>query len=67
MYATSANHSHHHIALRDVHPMKWLARALATRHQRMQLDELDDHLLRDIGIDRPAARRESERPFWDVG
>jgi uncharacterized protein YjiS (DUF1127 family) len=31
------------------------------------LAELDDRLLRDIGIDRQAAMREAERPFWDGG
>jgi uncharacterized protein YjiS (DUF1127 family) len=32
--------------------------------QRRQLQRLDDHMLRDIGIDRIAAWRESEKPFW---
>ena len=32
--------------------------------QRRQLRRLDDRLLRDIGIDRIAARHESEKPFW---
>ena len=66
MHATSANHSHSHFVGHDFHPMKWVLHALATRHQRMRLDELDDHLLRDIGVDRTTARRESERPFWDL-
>ena len=34
--------------------------------QRHQLATLGDHLLRDIGIDRDAARRESSRHFWDI-
>ena len=34
--------------------------------QRHQLAALGDHLLRDIGIDRDAARRESSRHFWDI-
>ncbi len=38
----------------------WYGRA----RQRRQLRRLDDRLLRDIGIDRIAARRESEKPFW---
>ncbi|MCB1355727.1 MAG: DUF1127 domain-containing protein [Maritimibacter sp.] len=50
----------------EFHPVKWVLNALATRHQRMRLDELDDHLLRDIGVDRVTARKESERPFWDL-
>ena len=70
MHATTANHghshSHIHHAGRDLHLFKWLVQALATRHQRMRLDQLDDHLLRDIGVDRPTAHRESLRPFWDM-
>ncbi len=34
--------------------------------QRRQLASLDDHILRDIGIDRDVARRESARHFWDI-
>jgi uncharacterized protein YjiS (DUF1127 family) len=32
--------------------------------QRRALAGLDDHLLRDIGISRGDARRESAMPFW---
>lgn len=66
MHATTANHSHRRNAGRDVHLLKWLVQALATRHQRTRLEQLDDHLLRDIGVDRPTARAESQRPFWDL-
>jgi uncharacterized protein YjiS (DUF1127 family) len=31
---------------------------------RKQLAELDDRLLRDIGIDRAKARNEAEKGFW---
>ncbi len=35
------------------------------RHQlRRRLLELDDHLLDDIGVSRPMARREAAKPFW---
>jgi len=34
------------------------------RRQRLDLDELDDRLLSDIGLTREAARREAEKPFW---
>lgn len=37
------------------------------RSERLQLAELDERLLRDIGIDRQTAMREAERPFWDGG
>ncbi len=40
-----------------------LARA-ELRRSRQQLAELDDRLLRDIGIDRAKARFEAERGFW---
>lgn len=32
--------------------------------QRKALDSLDDRLLRDIGITRDDAQRESTAPFW---
>ena len=66
MHATIANHRRTNNAGRDINPVKWLVQAFATRHQRMRLDQLDDHLLRDIGVDRPTARSESRRPFWDL-
>ena len=31
---------------------------------RQKLAELDDHLLRDIGLDRDTVRRETAKPFW---
>ena len=31
---------------------------------RKQLARLDDHMLRDIGIERDAACTEARRPFW---
>ena len=34
------------------------------RRSRRQLAELDDRLLRDIGIDRASARFEADRGFW---
>lgn len=38
----------------------WRKRAAERRH----LAELDDYLLRDIGIDRARALDEAEKPFW---
>lgn len=40
--------------------MQWQERA----EQRQALAELDDRLLRDIGLDRGAARQEARKPFW---
>ena len=34
------------------------------RRQRLDLRELDDRLLRDIGLTREKARREWRKPFW---
>ncbi|SIS91211.1 Uncharacterized conserved protein YjiS, DUF1127 family [Roseivivax lentus] len=39
---------------------KWTARS----RSRRQLALLDDHLLRDIGLDRHTARTEAQRRFW---
>ena len=34
------------------------------RKSRRQLAELDDRLLRDIGLDRGTARHEADKGFW---
>jgi uncharacterized protein YjiS (DUF1127 family) len=37
-----------------------------TRHRtRKHLAHLDDHLLRDVGLDRRSAEREARRMFWE--
>ncbi len=36
------------------------------RRTRLQLKNLDDHLLRDIGLSRAEARIESSRKFWQL-
>ncbi|MFQ5995267.1 MAG: DUF1127 domain-containing protein [Acidiferrobacterales bacterium] len=33
--------------------------------QRYTLLQLDDRMLKDIGLSRPEALREARRPFWD--
>lgn len=33
-------------------------------NERMKLLEMDDHMLKDIGISRAAAAREAEKAFW---
>lgn len=42
--------------------MLWRDRA----RQRRRLKNLDDRLLRDIGIDRFDALNESRKPFWEA-
>lgn len=39
---------------------KWSERRRTRRH----LKSLDDHLLRDVGLDRLTAQREANRMFW---
>jgi uncharacterized protein YjiS (DUF1127 family) len=39
---------------------RWCARS----RQRRALTDLDDRLLRDIGVSRSAAAREAAKPFW---
>ena len=48
-------------------PRRWprVIGAWIERHrQRRALAELDDRLLKDIGITRPEADREIAKPFW---
>lgn len=44
--------------------LAWLGRSMLRSRGRSSLTELDDRLLRDIGISRAEARRESNKPFW---
>ncbi len=37
---------------------------LRRRRQRYDLAQLDDRMLRDMGISRVEAERESHKPFW---
>ena len=43
-----------------------IGRASAIRRSRAALADLNDHLLCDIGVTRAEARREADRPFWDM-
>ena len=44
-----------------------LLRLWRQRHrQRQALARLDEHLLRDIGLDRRLALREAAKPFWQA-
>ncbi len=39
---------------------------LSLYRQRKALANLDDHLLRDLGLTREEALREADRPLWDA-
>lgn len=43
--------------------LKWVVNVARTRKQMAQLD---DHILRDIGLTRDEAEAEAARPVWDV-
>jgi uncharacterized protein YjiS (DUF1127 family) len=49
------------------HLVAWILRCCERRRQRAALADLDDRLLRDIGVARDAARREAATPFWRDG
>lgn len=49
----------------------WLARTVETAllwrdraRSRRMLATLDDHMMRDVGLDRAAVGSEIEKPFW---
>ena len=43
-----------------------LRRMIAVRRQRLELADLDEAALKDLGITPDEARREAGRPAWDV-
>jgi uncharacterized protein YjiS (DUF1127 family) len=44
-------------------PLFWIERS-RQRRRLGELAELNDHLLRDIGVSRDEALREAAKPFW---
>lgn len=46
--------------------LAWLARCLEAIETRRHLREMDDRMLKDIGISRMDARIEAGRAPWDV-
>ncbi|MGK7870088.1 DUF1127 domain-containing protein [Falsiroseomonas sp. E2-1-a20] len=47
--------------------LDWLAVTLRVVTTRRQLAQMDDRMLKDIGITRSEALLESERAPWDIG
>ena len=60
------------LASRQTFPVvTWLHRRLLVRWydrhlQRLDLAEIDDHLLRDLGLTRENVRRECAKSFWQA-
>jgi uncharacterized protein YjiS (DUF1127 family) len=57
----------HGVALAPMPMLKLLAQAIVRfrrQRQRTSLAQLDDRMLRDMGISRLEAERESRKPFW---
>ncbi|MGE0734842.1 MAG: DUF1127 domain-containing protein [Alphaproteobacteria bacterium] len=44
--------------------LEGMLRSLERKRSRQRLAELDDHLLKDIGITRAEAYEEWRKPFW---
>lgn len=47
--------------------LAWLNEVLQAIATRRRLAEMDDRMLKDIGISRADARLEAERAPWDIG
>jgi uncharacterized protein YjiS (DUF1127 family) len=45
--------------------VRWMSTAVVKRRTRIHLSELTDDQLKDIGVSRWQARRETARFFWD--
>ncbi|WP_192258674.1 DUF1127 domain-containing protein [Mesorhizobium caraganae] len=46
---------------------RWLLARWYDRHlQRLDLAEIDDHMLRDLGLTRRDVRRECAKTFWQA-
>lgn len=46
--------------------MQRMLAAIAIRRSRARLLDLDDRILRDIGVSRHDAEAEARRPLWDA-
>ncbi|WP_210528033.1 DUF1127 domain-containing protein [Rubellimicrobium arenae] len=55
-----------HFSRRSTLSLSHLLRLAALARSRRQLADLEDHLLRDVGLTRTEARHEAEKPVWDA-
>ncbi|NIR28247.1 MAG: DUF1127 domain-containing protein [Gammaproteobacteria bacterium] len=44
--------------------LRWLLDGMERARQRRELAQLDDRMLRDMGLTRSQARAEARKPFW---
>ncbi len=67
-FSTAAyGHSTGRFSLRLVHRLAaWIVLCHERAQQRQALAELDDRMLRDVGLTRAQARFEAEKPCWRV-
>jgi len=46
--------------------LKWVGAAFTAQRSRIDLRNLDEHMLDDIGVTRDQANIEADRPIWNV-
>ena len=50
----------------DLRPLGRLLTLMSLGRSRRRLGDLEEHLLRDIGLTRAEARQEAEKPIWNA-
>ena len=67
MIQNARNFGRHQVVRRKpTNVLRWITAALTAHRSRLDLNKLDDRLLEDIGVSRAEAKREAERPIWNV-
>ena len=56
----------HTLGFRARQVLPWLGKMFDVARERRQLAELDDRMLKDIGLGRSVAFREADRSFFDL-
>lgn len=46
------------------HWIEWYAACACRREERLYLSQMDERMLKDIGVNRLDAMREASKPFW---